>query len=149
MITVSTFPRPELIFTWVGKVAPPMPTTPAFWMISHRASAVSSPGRSTGWISGQGVLLKSFSMTTLITGTPLKWILGSTATTLPDMLAWTGAETKAAGSPTRWPTVTVSPTATQGWHGAPMCMDIGITTRAGGGSFSMGFLLVAAFLSLG
>lgn len=53
------------------------------------------------------------------------------------------------GSPTRCPTVTVSPTATQGLQGAPICIDIGITTRAGGGSFSIGFLLVAAFLSLG
>ena len=50
--------------------------------------------------------MKSLSMTTLITGTPLKWMRGSTAATLPDTLAWTGAETKAGASPTFWPTVT-------------------------------------------
>ena len=88
-------------------------------------------------------------MTTLITGTPEKWSRGSTADTVPDTLAWTGAETKAGASPTICPTVTLSPTATQGLQGAPMCRDMGITTRAGGGSSSIGFLLVAAFWSLG
>ena len=88
-------------------------------------------------------------MTTLITGTPLKWGRGSTAVTVPEMLAWTGAETKAGASPTFCPTSTWSPTATQGVQGAPMCMDMGITTWAGGGSFSIGFLLVAALWSLG
>ncbi len=39
-MTVSTFPRPELIFTWVGNVAPPMPTMPAFLTISQICSAV-------------------------------------------------------------------------------------------------------------
>ena len=149
MITVSTLPRPELILMWVGKVAPPMPTTPAFWSTFTSSSAPRSAPRSGGLQSWQGVSLKSFSMTTLITGTPLKCILGSTAATVPDTLAWTAADTAAVASPTFCPTVTWSPTATQGWQGAPMCMDMGTTTRAGGGSFSIGFLFVASFLSRG
>ena len=145
MITVSTFPRPELILTWVGKVAPPMPTTPAFWSTFTSSSAPRSAPRSGGLQSGQGVSLKSFSMTTLITGTPLKCILGSTAATVPDTLAWTAADTAAVASPTFCPTVTWSPTATQGWQGAPMCMDMGTTTRAGGGQL-LNWLLARGIL---
>ena len=88
-------------------------------------------------------------MTTLSTLVPLKWGRGSTATTVPDTLAWMGADTKATASPISCPMFTWSPTATTGLQGAPMCRDMGITTCAGGGSFSIGFLLVAAFLSLG
>ena len=105
-ITVSTLPRPELIFTWVGKVAPPMPTMPAFFTISQICSTVRLSGSLGARREGQGVSVKSFSITTLITGTPEKWIRGSTAATVPDTLAWTGAETKAGASPTICPTVT-------------------------------------------
>ena len=103
---VSTLPRPELIFTWVGKVAPPWPTMPAFFTISVSCSTVRSSGFSAGWMLGSRVFSKSFSITTLITGTPLKWGRGSTATTVPDILAWMGADTKAGASPTTCPMFT-------------------------------------------
>ncbi len=148
-MTVSTLPRPEEIFTWVGKVAPPMPTMPASFTRAEICSGVRASGSLAGTQSGQGVSLKSFSITTLMTGTPEKWMRFSTADTVPETLAWTGAETKAGASPTFCPTVTWSPTDTQGVQGAPMCRDMGITTRAGGGRVSMGFLLVAALWSLG
>ena len=37
---VSTLPMPEESFTWVGKVAPPIPTIPASRMISIRFPAL-------------------------------------------------------------------------------------------------------------
>ena len=47
-ITVSTFPRPEEILTWVGKVAPPMPTTPASLMRAESCSGVRLSGSEAG-----------------------------------------------------------------------------------------------------
>ena len=40
-ISVSTLPRPELIFTWVGKPAPPIPVIPASLTISTISLVVS------------------------------------------------------------------------------------------------------------
>ena len=88
-------------------------------------------------------------MTTDIILPPMEKGRGSTAFTVPDTEAWMGAETKPPGSPMRWPMVTWSPGATMGLQGAPMCIDMGMTTSAGGASFSMAFSLVAAFISLG
>ena len=67
----------------------------------------------------------------------------------PDTLAWMGAETNPPGSPILCPIFTLSPTATIGLQGAPMCIDMGMTTSAGAASCSMAFSLVAAFMSLG
>ena len=61
---MSTLPRPELIFTWVGKPAPPMPVMPACFTISTISSVESLVKSGRGVKSRQGVSLKSFSMTT-------------------------------------------------------------------------------------
>ena len=63
---------------------------------------------------------------------PRGWGLGSTATTVPETEAWTGAETGAWASPIFWYIFTVSPFFTSGVQGAPMCCAMGITTCFGG-----------------
>jgi len=88
-------------------------------------------------------------MTTDIILPPMLKGRGSTAFTVPEMLAWMGAETNPPGSPILCPIFTLSPTATIGLQGAPMCIDMGMTTSAGAASCSMAFSLVAAFMSLG
>ncbi len=57
---------------------------------------------------------------------------GSTATTVPETGAWTGAETGAGLSPIFWPIFTWSPFFTNGWQGAPICWAMGMTNWAGG-----------------
>ena len=63
---------------------------------------------------------------------PRGWGLGSTATTVPDTEAWTGAETGAGFSPIFWYMFTWSPFFTKGVQGAPMCCAMGMTTCCGG-----------------
>jgi len=50
-------------------------------------------------MSGHTVFWKSFSMTTDIMVPPMEKGRGSTAFTVPDTLAWMGADTKPPGSP--------------------------------------------------
>ena len=71
-------------------------------------------------------------MTTAVIRSPRGWGLGSTATTLPETEAWTGAEKGAGFSPIFWYIFTVSPTLTRGLQGAPMCCAMGMTTCLGG-----------------
>ena len=52
---VSTFPMPEESFTWVGKVAPPMPTMPASRMMPVSASALRPRRLERGCTSGERV----------------------------------------------------------------------------------------------
>ena len=79
-----------------------------------------------------GVSSPSFSMTTDMMLSPRGWGRGSTAMTLPETEAWTGAETGAGFSPIFWPIFTRSPFCTRGLQGAPMCWIMGITTWGGG-----------------
>ena len=55
MIRVSTLPMAEVSFTWVGKAAPPMPTMPAWRMMSTKASRLKPSKVRLGWISRQRV----------------------------------------------------------------------------------------------
>ena len=71
-------------------------------------------------------------MTTDMIMSPRGWGLGSTATTVPETEACTGAETGAALSPIFWYIFTVSPFFTSGVQGAPICCAMGITTWGGG-----------------
>ena len=72
MITVSTLPMPPEIFTWVGKVAPPMPTMPAFFTISTIWSGVRASGLAGAWTSSLRVFWKSFSMMTDVMFPPME-----------------------------------------------------------------------------
>ena len=132
MMSVSTLPRPLEILNAVGNMAPPIPVTPASRMRLMMASGSFSSLPVRGLRSSQGVSWKSFSITTDITMSPSMWRRGSTATTLPETEACTGAEIGASVAPMSWPIFTVSPTLTTGWFGAPMCWTIGSTTSLGG-----------------
>ena len=132
MISVSTLPRAPCILKAVGNMAPPMPVMPASRMRAIMASGSLSCSGVSGCMSSQGVSWKSFSITTDTTMSPSMCLLGSTATTLPDTEAWTGAEIGASLAPMSCPIFTVSPTLTVGWLGAPMCCIIGSTTSLGG-----------------
>ena len=77
-------------------------------------------------------------MTTQGTMPPPVTRWGAISTTVPETEACTGAETKPRTSPTFWPRSTRSPTVTHGPQGAPMCWDMGMYTRSGAGSASMG-----------
>ena len=57
--------------TWVGKVAPPWPTMPAFLTISTSCSGVRLSGSATGLTSSETSSWKSFSMTTDIILPPI------------------------------------------------------------------------------
>ena len=77
-------------------------------------------------------------MTAAVMFRPAAEMISSSFFTLPDTLAWTGADRKPLASAIIWPTWTWSPTFTSSFAGAPMCMDIGITTSAGTGMASDG-----------
>ena len=83
--------RPGKILTWVGKPAPPIPVQPASRMMSMISWEVSASAFSRGLQSGLRVFWKSFSITTESVGTPPVPGRGSTATTVPETLAWMGA----------------------------------------------------------
>ena len=123
--------------TGVGKVAPPMPTMPASRMMPTASLGVRLSGFAGG-LSSIHSSLKSFSTTTASTSVPLKVMVWMMSTTVPETEECTGAETKAAASPSFWPTRTGSPLATITLAGAPPCWDMGITTRLDAGSSVMG-----------
>ena len=72
MITVSTLPMPLEIFTWVGKVAPPMPTMPAFFTASIISSTERASGLAGALTSSLSSSWKSLSMTTDIMLPPME-----------------------------------------------------------------------------
>ena len=72
----------------------------------------------------------------------------STATTVPLTDECMLDETKPLAVPIRSPTFTLSPLATHGWAGAPICCESGIITFSGRGIASMGAPLLI-LLSLG
>ena len=126
-------------FTFVGKVAPPKPTTPhslmrstiCFWSrvmsftivsVLSIVSTHSSPSTSIV-IVFTGLFARSFTI-------PIDF-------TVPLTEECTGAETKPVGVPINCPTLTLSPTWTQGAAGAPRCCPIEIYTIFGIGSFSI------------
>ena len=76
-----------------------------------------------------------------MTMSPSMCRLGSTAMTLPETEACTGADTGASFVPMSCPIFTVSPTETMGLLGAPICWIIGSTTTLGGEMVRTGVLL--------
>ena len=122
---VSTFPILLSAFTFPGNAAPPMPTTPAFRIVSKISSAVS--GNSLG---SAVVSWKSFSITTARDCPKVGCGLCSMATTVPETDACTGTH-KPSPSPIFCPHNTWSPTLTSGVQGFPICCCIGITTCLG------------------
>ena len=70
-------------------------------------------------------------MVTMVVGPPSSSTLVPMAVTSPDTLACTGRLTKPFASPIFWPILTWSPTCTMGVAGAPMLMDMGISTLSG------------------
>ena len=117
-------------FTTVGKPAPPRPTMPLARTASRKSCIVSSFG---GWSVGSGSCLPSAAMTTVCMSFPPEPTCWPIFLTVPETLAYTGADTKPPALPISWPTLTLSPGLTTGMAGAPMCMDIGISTVSGMG----------------
>ena len=128
--TVSTLPTADASFALVGKPAPPMPVIPASRMIAISSSGGSVRGLARFWIVGQSVTRPSFSSTTAGMSVPPGCGRGSTATTVPETDACTGAQSPSP-SPSFCPSVTRSPTRTSGLQGAPMCCDRKIVTVFG------------------
>ena len=121
MSTSFTLPMPPEILTCVGKVAPPIPTIPAFFTISTISSTVRASGSAGAFTSSLTVFWKSFSITTDTMSPPIEKGRGSMAFTVPETLAWMGADTNLSLSPINWPTLTKSPAFTTGVQGAPIC----------------------------
>jgi len=143
-----------LSLTWVGNAAPPIPTMPAARMRSLIASSSRVSGSVSSSTPSAQASSPSLSMTTARVARPRGWGRSSTATTLPDTLAWTGAETnrlglEGSGSPTTWPIRTASFFFTVGAHGTPMCCDMGSTTSAGAGRGSMALPFDSSLRSCG
>ena len=69
---------------------------------------------------------------------PFDVTISSIAETVPDTLEWIGALKNASLSPIFVPTFTVSPLATIGLQGGPMCCDIEMHTSLGSGSSTPG-----------
>ena len=105
MMTVSTWPMPPEILTWVGNVAPPMPTIPAFLTISIISSTLRRSGSAGATTSSLISSWKSLSMMTDMMLPPIEYGRGSTATTVPDTDAWIGAP-RPLKSPIFWPILT-------------------------------------------
>ena len=95
--------------TWVGKVAPPIPTMPAARIRSRSSSAVSFAGSAPASPSTQASS-PSGRITTAGSARPEGCGRGSTATTSPEVEACTGTETKPLAVPTTSPFLTFSPT---------------------------------------
>ena len=76
-------------------------------------------------------------MTIAGTSRPEGWRKFPIAVTLPEIDAWTGADTAPCASPIFRPFRTTSPIATTGLAVAPVCWTIGTTTRAGSGISSV------------
>ena len=107
-------------FTWLGNVAPPIPTIPASFMIPTISSLLKSSNWPFGWTLSCNSSLKSFSITTHWAEPPGTSCC-SIAITLPDTEEWTLHETKPCCSPIFCPNFTSSPTSTIGLAGAPIC----------------------------
>ena len=109
--------------TWVGKVAPPRPTTPPRRIFSRMA--LPSSGMSVIRVSEVSMPSShsspSRAISMVITGLPARSARGAIDLTVPETEAWMKAETKPPGSAIGWPTFTLSPTATSGFAGAPIC----------------------------
>ena len=75
----------------MGKVAPPIPTIPAFFTISTISSTVRASGSAGAFTSSLTVFWKSFSITTDTMSPPMEKGRGSMAFTVPETLAWMGA----------------------------------------------------------
>ena len=65
----------------------------------------------------------STAISTVIWGLPARSFLGPMDLTVPDTEEWMKAETNPPGSAITWPTLTLSPTATTGFAGAPICCE--------------------------
>lgn len=63
---------PPEILTWVGNVAPPIPTIPPVLTISTISSTLSASGSAGAWTSSPKSSLKSLSMTTDMTLPPME-----------------------------------------------------------------------------
>ena len=131
--------------TWVGNVAPPMPTTPAARMAASNWAG--SSAFSTGAMDASHSSRPSFSMMTEDTRRPPAIKRGWMALTLPETGAWTAALTKPSASPIFCPRHTRSPGLTSGLQGAPACCTSGTAANSGAGMTSMGLAPVARFSS--
>ena len=72
MMTVFTLPMPLVIFTWVGNVAPPIPTMPAFLTISTISSTLRALGSAGAFTSSLSSSFMSFSMMTDVMLPPME-----------------------------------------------------------------------------
>ena len=136
---VSALPTAPRSFVSVGKAAPPIPIMPAHRMISSSCCGERAEGSAAPCRASQGVSRRSFPMTMEGMSLPLGWRRSSMASTVPDTEAWTGAPS-AVLSAMGCPTVTVSPTETQGVQGWPICCTSGSITWAGAGRVVSGRL---------
>ncbi len=125
-ITVSTFTSPSRYFTWVGKVAPPIPTRPA-WSISSTISSRENPSGAPWGLGrgGAGVSSPSFSKTTVRDLFPLGKEIVVNSFTTPDTLACKGTLILPPASAIFSPKSTCCPRSTMGWDGAPRCCPKG------------------------
>ena len=125
--------------TCVGKVAPPRPTTPPRRILSRMA--LLSAGISVTSVSVVSMPSSHSSPSTAISmqvwGLPARSLRGPMDLTVPETEEWMNADTKPPGSATTWPTFTLSPTATTGFAGAPMCWDMDRYTVGASGSCSI------------
>ena len=80
---------------------------------------------------------------------PVGTLLGSIFLTVPDTDAWIGADTKPPASAIFCPFKTVSPTATIGVAGAPICCDNGYTSSPLGNNSRIGLSFDKSFPSKG
>ena len=122
----ATLPGGGLSLTWVGKVAPPRPTTPAALILSRMAALSSGMAVTRSWLRSIAGSHSSPStaISTCIMKLPARSWRGAMALTVPDTGEWTKAEMKPPGSAITWPTSTLSPGATSGLAGAPRCWAI-------------------------
>lgn len=119
----AVFPGGGVSLTWVGKVAPPRPTTPQAFILS-RMKPLSS-GISVTRVSERSIpsaqVSPSTAISTCITMLPARSLRGAMPFTVPLAGEWTKAEMNPPGSAITWPVMTASPTATTGLAGAPRC----------------------------
>ena len=138
-----------LSFTCVGKPAPPIPTTPA-----SLTSALISPASSSSifLVCGSASTASykpSFSTIIALTFIPVAVSLGSILFTVPETDEWILADMKACPSAIFCPISTLSPFATRGTAGAPICCDSIKTSSFPGFSSSIGVSLDIALPSKG
>ena len=135
-------------FTRVGKPAPPMPTMPASPIRFRMSSLDISESGFTGAVSAS-LYSPSFSMTIQSTLLPVGLKCFSSAFTVPDTDAYTGADTKPPASAIFWPFNTWSPFFTAAMAGAPMCWDSGYTRSPCGSTSVIGWSFARLLPSLG